>query len=47
LTHNGKEITVTPKVLDVLLLLQNSGNVLEKGRLMKALGLRALLKKAT
>jgi DNA-binding response OmpR family regulator len=38
LTHNGKEITVTPKVLDVLLLLlQNSGNVLEKGRLMKAL----------
>jgi hypothetical protein len=37
LTHNGKEITVTPKVLDVLLLLQNSGNVLEKSRLMKAL----------
>jgi DNA-binding winged helix-turn-helix (wHTH) protein/energy-coupling factor transporter ATP-binding protein EcfA2 len=38
LTHNGKEIIVTPKVLDVLLLLlQNSGNVLEKGRLMKAL----------
>jgi DNA-binding winged helix-turn-helix (wHTH) protein len=37
LAHNGKEITVTPKVLDVLLLLQNSGNVLEKGRLMKAL----------
>ena len=31
----AKEITVTPKVLEVLL--QNSGNVLEKGRLMKAL----------
>ena len=37
LTQEGRDIALTPKVFDVLLLLvQNSGNVLEKGQLMKA-----------